>query len=161
MALPLLLGAATTVLTIFVHGASGRAVVAVVLRALRRGLAGAGFRTDVMVIAVAGMILLTAHLLEVMVWAGALILCGEFHALGPAFYHSAVNYTTLGYGDIVMSPRWRLMGPLEALDGMLMVGISTAALFAVIQRILRSSRPEIWTEIDAHAEIPPASLDSL
>ncbi len=151
VALPLLIGAATTVLTIFIHGASGRAMVAVVLGAFRRGIAGVAFRTDVMVIASAAMMLLTAHLLEVMVWAAALMLCGEFHGFGPAFYHSAVNYTTLGYGDILMSPRWRLMGPLEALDGMLMVGISTAALFAVIQRILRSSRPEIFTEMEAKA----------
>lgn len=148
LALPLMVGAAATVLTIFIHGASGRAMVALVLRAFRRGIAGVAFGTDVIVIAFAAMVLLTAHILEVMVWAVALMLCGEFHGFAPAFYHSAVNYTTLGYGDIVMSPRWRLMGPLEALDGMLMVGISTAALFAVIQRILRTSRPEIWAEIE-------------
>ncbi len=148
LAMPLLVGATVTVLTIFIHGASGRAMVALVVRALRRGVAGVGFGMDVVVIAFAAMTLLTAHLLEVMVWAAALMLCGEFHGLVPAFYHSAVNYTTLGYGDIVMSPRWRLMGPLEALDGMLMVGISTAALFAVIQRILRSSRPDIWAEVE-------------
>ncbi len=148
LAMPLLVGATVTVLTIFIHAASGRAMVALVVRAFRRGVAGVAFGTDVVVIAFAAMTLLTAHLLEVMVWAAALMLCGEFHGLGPAFYHSAVNYTTLGYGDIVMSARWRLMGPLEALDGMLMVGISTAALFAIIQRVLRSSRPEIWAEIE-------------
>jgi len=144
---PLLVGAATTVLTIFIHGASGRAMMQLVLRAFRRGMAGVAFATDVLLIASAAMLLLTAHLLEVTVWAAVLMLCGEFHGLAPAFYHSAVNYTTLGYGDIVMSPRWRLMGPLEALDGMLMIGISTAALFAVIQRIVRSGRPEWWEEM--------------
>ena len=62
---------------------------------------------------------------------------GEFSAFAPACYHSAVNYTTLGYGDVVMSPTWRLLGPLEAADGMLMFGISTALIFAVIQHLIQ------------------------
>ena len=47
---------------------------------------------------------------------------GEF---AVAFSHSAVNYTTLGYGDIVMSPHWRLLGPLEAASGTLAFGWSS------------------------------------
>ena len=148
LALPLLVGALTTVLTIFIHGAAGRAMMLLVVRAFRRGLAGTRFRKDVLVIASAAMMLLTAHLLEVGLWAVVLILCGEFRTFGMACYHSGVNYATLGYGDIVMSPRWRLMGPLEALDGMLLVGLSTAALFTVVQRIARSSSPEVWAEIN-------------
>ena len=48
-----------------------------------------------------------------------------------------MNFTTLGYGDIVMSREWRLLGPLEAVAGMLMFGISTAVLFAVVQALFR------------------------
>ena len=54
-----------------------------------------------------------------------------------AFAHWVHNFTTLGYGDIVMSPAWRLLGPLEAVAGMLMFGVSTALLFAVTQRLIR------------------------
>ena len=57
---------------------------------------------------------------------------------GIAFYHSAVNYTTLGYGDIIMTPSWRLLGPLEAADGALMFGVSTAMVFAVIARLMQA-----------------------
>jgi hypothetical protein len=63
------------------------------------------------------------------------LLCGEFPDWGSAYYHSAVNYTTLGYGDIIMSPAWKLLGPLEAADGALMFGVSTAMVFAVTQRL--------------------------
>lgn len=56
------------------------------------------------------------------------MLCGEFRDFGSAYYHSAVNYTTLGYGDIVMSPRWRLLGPLEAANGMLLLGVTGATV---------------------------------
>ena len=77
-----------------------------------------------------------AHLLEITVWAVVFILCGEFSEFGTAYYHSAVHYTTLGYGDVVMTPSWRLLGPLEAADGALMFGVSTAMIFAVIQRLI-------------------------
>ena len=69
-------------------------------------------------------------------WAVLLMLCGEFQEFGTAYYHSAVNYTTLGYGDLLMTPSWRLLGPLEAANGALMFGVSTAMIFAVIQRLI-------------------------
>ena len=53
-------------------------------------------------------------------------------------YHSAVNYTTLGYGDVIMTPAWRMLGPLEAANGMVMFGVSTAIIFVVIQRLVQA-----------------------
>jgi Ion channel len=50
----------------------------------------------------------------------------------------AINFTTLGYGDIVMSRRWRLLGPLEAVNGSLMLGLSAAMLFAVLGRVVET-----------------------
>jgi ion channel len=64
------------------------------------------------------------------------VACGEFQAFGAAYYHSAVNYTTLGYGDVIMSPSRRLLGPLEGADGALMFDVSTAMIFAVTQRLI-------------------------
>ena len=66
------------------------------------------------------------------------MICGEFSAFGNVFDHSAVNYTTLGYGNVIMSPSWRLLGPLEAANGMLMFGVSTAMIFTVIQRLVEA-----------------------
>jgi len=66
------------------------------------------------------------------------VICGEFSTFEIAYYHSAVNYTTLGYGDVIMSPEWRLLGPLEAANGVLMFGVSTALIFALIQRLLQT-----------------------
>jgi hypothetical protein len=62
---------------------------------------------------------------------------GEFGDCTVAFYHSAVNYATLGYGDIVMSPRWRLLGPRQAINGTLAFGWSTAAIVTVVTRLTR------------------------
>ena len=79
-----------------------------------------------------------AHLLAIAVWAVLFRLCGEFPEFGTAYYHSAVNYTTLGYGDVTMTPSWRWLGPLEAANGALMFGVSTAIIFAVMQRLIEA-----------------------
>jgi hypothetical protein len=60
------------------------------------------------------------------------IVCGEFSGFGTAFYHSAVNYPSLGYGDLIVSPSRRLLGPLETANGMLLFAVSTARVFAVM-----------------------------
>jgi hypothetical protein len=103
---------------------------------LRVGYAGPNFWRNVTVTIGVHLILLTALLAQVAVWAGAFLLCGALPDYATAFYHSAVNFTTLGYGDIVMPPVWRLLGPLEAANGVLMFGLSASAIFAVTNRLL-------------------------
>jgi hypothetical protein len=76
------------------------------------------------------------HLVNSALWALLLCLCGEFAGFGAAYYHSAVNYSSLGYGDIIMSPRWRPLGPLEAIDGIMMFGLSGALFFALMSRLI-------------------------
>jgi len=71
---------------------------------------------------------LVAHLLEMGLWAVLFVICGEFRDFGTAYYHSMVNYTSLGYGDVIMSPSWKLLGPLETANGMLLFGVSTAMI---------------------------------
>ena len=62
--------------------------------------------------------------------------CHEFSNFDAVFCHSAVNFTTLGYGDIVMSLRWRRLGPIEAMNGTLMSGLSAAILFSALHRLV-------------------------
>lgn len=100
------------------------------------GRTGRSFWSDLAIIVPAVVAVLIAHLIEIALWAVVLLTCGEFHNFGTAYYHSAMNYTTLGYGDIVMSPSWKLLGPLEAANGMLMFGVSTAMIFALIQLLI-------------------------
>jgi hypothetical protein len=112
------------------------ATVSFVRHERRVGRAGVSFWNDVEIVTLTISIALAAHLGEIALWAILFMMCGEFTAFGTAYYHSAVNYTTLGYGDVVMTPAWRLLGPLEAADGMLMFGVSTAIIFALIQRLI-------------------------
>jgi Ion channel len=51
-------------------------------------------------------------------------------------YFAFVNYTTLGYGDVIPLERWRLLGPITAMNGVLLFGWSTAVIFEVLRRTL-------------------------
>ena len=82
-------------------------------------------------------ILLVGHFGRMALWASAFTAAGEFETFGVAFYHSAVNYTTLGYGDLIMSEQWRLLGPQEAVSGTLAFGWSTAAIVTIVIRLNR------------------------
>lgn len=145
--LPLAVGAVTTMGSIIVHGVTGRSTILLVARVFRQDWSRPSFLRDSGTITGTAMLLLSAHLLEIILWALVLMMCGQFHQFGPACYHSAVNYTTLGYGDIVMSPQWRFLGPLEGLAGMLLVGLSTAVLFSVVQQVGRRSFPDVSKEL--------------
>jgi hypothetical protein len=137
MLIPLLVGACVVLCTIFIHGLAVIATVSFVRRETNRGRTGRSFWIDLTVVAQAMFFALMAHLAEIALWAVLFIFCGEFSEFETAYYHSAVNYTTLGYGDLIMSPSWRLLGPLEAADGCLMFGVSTAIVFAIVQMLIR------------------------
>src|SRR4026209_1131973 len=53
-----------------------------------------------------------------------------------SFYFSGVTYTTVGYGDLVLPPEWRMIGSVEGLTGILMCGLSAGVFFAVVSKLL-------------------------
>jgi hypothetical protein len=136
MLLPLAVGVSAVECTIFVHVLAFATTVNLFRYEKRRGDLGADALRDLVMIALVISVAFVAHLLEIGLWAIVFILCGEFHGFDVAYYHSAVNYTTLGYGDLLLSPAWRLLGPLEATNGALMFGVSAAMVFAVVQRLV-------------------------
>jgi hypothetical protein len=81
-------------------------------------------------------VLMVAHVIEVFVWALAYLIFDAAPAGANLVYFAFVNYATLGYGDVLPVERWRLLGPLTAMNGMLMFGWSTAVIFEVLRRTL-------------------------
>jgi len=100
------------------------------------GEPGAGMWPDVGALSLVMVMLFVGHLVQIGLWAWLFLLLGEFADFGTAYYHSAVNFASLGYGDIVMSEGRRLLGALEAGSGVLMFGLSAAAMFAVLINML-------------------------
>jgi Ion channel len=75
------------------------------------------------------------HLVEISAWAAMYTWNGAMPDAASAVYFSAVTYTTVGYGDVVLPPAWRLDGGIEALTGILMCGWSTGFFVAIVNRL--------------------------
>ncbi len=73
-----------------------------------------------------------------------------------AFYFSASSYATVGYGDVVLPSKWRLLGPLESMVGMLMSGVSIGLLFAAVTHLVDGASR---SRLPLHAE--PANADQI
>ena len=83
-----------------------------------------------------------AAVLEALVWAGAYLFLGAIKGMEQALYFSMVTFTTLGYGEIVLDERWRLLASFEAANGIIMFGWTTAIVIAVVQRVYFAGKAE-------------------
>jgi hypothetical protein len=81
-------------------------------------------------------VLMVTHTLEVIVWSLTYSIVGAAPTDANLVYFAFVNYTTLGYGDVVPVERWRLLGPMTAMNGVLLFGWSTAVIFEVLRKAL-------------------------
>jgi hypothetical protein len=80
--------------------------------------------------------LMAAHVAEVLVWSLAYAIVGAAPNGTDLIYFAFVNYTTLGYGDVTPVEHWGLLGPMTAMNGVLLFGWSTAVIFEVLRRTL-------------------------
>jgi hypothetical protein len=78
------------------------------------------------------------HLAETFIWAAFYDWWGLFSDFETSWYFSLVSYTSIGYGDVVLPARWRMLGGLEGINGVLLFGLSTAFLFAVVNQMFAS-----------------------
>lgn len=142
MLVPILLGCATVFVTMTIQIAA----VVWMLHYLH-GLVNdperesIGLGVVVYVLSVVMLMLFFGHLIQAAVWATLFQNLGEFTDFASAFYHSLVNFASLGYGDIVMSEKWRLLGAIEAANGVLMFGMSGGTLLSVTTYLLSSYTP--------------------
>ncbi len=136
MFLALLLGIGMLLASLLFYAMATVSIVHLVARLIRTSYTGLWFWKNVAVMMVVTLVTAAAHLTQIALWALAFLMVGEISTFETAFYFSAQNYTSLGYGDIVLSGRWRLLGPLEAVNGLLLFGVSTALMFAVLSRLI-------------------------
>ncbi len=84
--------------------------------------------------------LFVAIILEALLWALLYLfnpLITELPDMGTAFYFSMVTYTTLGYGDVVLTGQWRTLASIQAANGVIIFGWTTALIFYFIQHVYR------------------------
>src|SRR3982751_4956509 len=135
MAAQFLIGSIVTVINIMIHALVTLGAVAMARSAGLRHTKRPRFHLMAVMVGTAAA-LMVAHTLEVLVWTLAYAIVGAAPDGSDLLYFAFVNYTTLGYGDITPLPSWRLMGPITAMNGILMFGWSTAVLFEVLRKTL-------------------------
>jgi hypothetical protein len=136
MLFPFMVATALLFCSLLSYGLAMHLIVRVVVRLIRSGPSSLGFWRSIAAMAIVTLIMTAAHLTQIALWAVAFLLCGLISTFEMAFYFSAQNYTALGYGDIQLSERWRLLGPLESINGLLFFGLSTAVLFAIMSQLI-------------------------
>jgi hypothetical protein len=136
----LLIGSLALVVNMAIQLIAAVAVVRFLLRRLDDGRLPYGVRTDYKAISLVLLVLFVGHLLQFATWAALFLGLGEFTDFQTAFYHSTVNFTSLGYGDIVMSEQWRLLGALEAANGVLMFGLTAGTVLSVMNYLFMRHR---------------------
>ena len=135
-----LMGAGVSVCNIVIHAL----VMAAVVGVARATGAATTSRPQVLLIIVmiaTVSVLMAAHAGEVLVWSLAYAILDVAPPAADLVYFAFVNYTTLGYGDVVPVERWRLLGPITAMNGVLLFGWSTAVIFEVLRRAMAISTP--------------------
>lgn len=135
----LLVSLAVSVCNIAIHAI----VMALVLWAARiafeRATSHQSLRLVAVMIATVA-VLMAAHIAEVLVWSLAYMMIDIAPPGTDLIYFAFVNYTTLGYGDVTPVARWRLLGPMTAMNGVLLFGWSTAVIFAVLRKTVMASQ---------------------
>ncbi len=135
-----LMGGAISICNIMIHAL----VMTAVVRASQATAAVVALRPNLLLIAVmvaTVSVLMAAHTCEVIVWSLAYGLVDAAPAKAHLLYFAFVNYTTLGYGDVLPVERWQLLGPMTAVNGILLFGWSTAVIFEVLRKAMEGNAP--------------------
>jgi hypothetical protein len=135
MALQFLIGTIVSLVNIMIHALVTVGALGIARRAGLRHTRQPRVHIMGVMVSVAAT-LMVAHTLEMLVWALTYDVLGAVSSDDELIYFAFVNYTTLGYGDITPVPAWRLLGPMAAMNGILLFGWSTAVLFEVLRRTL-------------------------
>src|SRR5262249_31636603 len=132
----LIMGSAVSICNIMIHALVMTAVVRVARTVGAKKMAHPAIPPDLRHGWDRVSVLMAAHMLEVLVWALAYAIVDAAPAGADLVYFALVNYTTLGYGDVTPMARWRLLGPMTAMNGVLLFGWSTAVIFQVLRRTM-------------------------
>lgn len=134
-----LIGSALIAITITIH-AIGTAIWVRFLAEKYLGALPWSARRAMLILVSSAVFVVFLHAIEIVVWAAAyqsILPTNELGTFEEAVYFSFVTFTTLGYGDITLSQGYRLLSGIEALNGIILVGWTTAMIFSVVQHVWR------------------------
>ena len=91
----------------------------------------------ILILSLVMLFMLFGNFLQMAIWAALFVALNEFQSFSQAMYFSGVTFATLGYGDLVLSPARQLLSALEAANGILMFGVSTAVMTTALSDVLK------------------------
>ena len=130
--LAILSGAGVSLLNIVIHGLLTALMVRAVHAHTELRIRANALLRVIATMVIAAAILMVAHLIEIWIWSLFYGYLGVTPNSEDDFTFAFVNYTTLGYGRLVPLPPWKVLGPMTAMNGVLLFGWSTAVLFQVL-----------------------------
>jgi hypothetical protein len=133
----ILAGGATSLVNFVIHALLTGALVVFLLNTSWQSDGAPRLLNYTVVIVITASVLFVGHVLEVLLWAYTYAAVGVAPPGTDLFYFAFGNYTTLGYGDVLPVEQWRLLAPMTALNGIMLIGWSTALIFAVLRRAVR------------------------
>jgi len=135
MLVQLLVGSLVSAIAIMIHALATVGATGVARAAGRRNASWPRLRLMSVMVATV-FVLMLAHTIEIVIWSLSYALVGAAPEGSDLLYFAFVNYTTLGYGDVTPVKAWQLLGPMAAMNGILMFGWSTAVLFEVLLKTI-------------------------
>ena len=135
----ILLGITVMILCLGVQGVCVGAVIYYYARASRRPLGSRPYAEAYDTLVRIMVLLLFAGMLQMAVWAFLYRMLGQFEDFETALYFSGVTFTSLGYGDFTLTGRARMLAPMEASDGLMMFGVTSAVFMIALQHAINRS----------------------
>lgn len=131
-------GSLLTIVTIGIHAVGTACWISQMKRVARTSVGKRRRLLPFRLLCTTALLLILLHIVEVLPWSAAYLLAPQIPDVASfeeAMYFATVTFASLGYGDIVITGPWRMLSAIQAMNGLLVFGWSTALLFAVVERI--------------------------
>ena len=135
----LLTGAVLVMLTVPIHGLGMAIGLKWVMYAYGHTRVLSGYLSQSLIIGILVLIMFVATVLEASLWAFAYESLNVVHSFEEALYFSLVTYTTVGYGDVVLAENWRVLSALQAANGVIVFGWTTAVILGGLRVVHRGA----------------------
>lgn len=137
MGLNILFGCTMIIITTIIHSAMTR--VAIYLNETKSKLWVTLQKKHIPVwLSLIVLLIFCATIIESVIWTICYLYIGAIGTMEEALYFSLVTFTTLGFGDIILSDNWRLLSSIQAVNGIIIFGWSTAILISTVQKLHRT-----------------------
>ena len=149
MLVNIIIGVLVIGLTILIHGYGTIYWIKFIRKKYKKKTTKSLSKKIVWILIYSAIFLLSLNFIEAIVWGFTYYLLPgitEFESIEKAIYFSLVTFTTLGYGDITINSANRMLAGFEAMNGVLLLGWTTAMMFSLLQLTVKDLLKKVRNE---------------